>query len=139
MIQDITVSNIRLFEGDEGWKFPLKPLSVFCGTNSSGKSTILKMPVLLAQSQRTQEEDSSNVGRLRCRGGQIDLGNYGSLVSNNNKDFHIQVGLTCRQVVSRSMIDEVRSSMGQKLRRTSTSKAQLDDRVTVVFTPVLIP
>ena len=41
MITAIELENARLFEGG-GWRFDLSPLTVLCGTNSAGKSTVLR-------------------------------------------------------------------------------------------------
>ena len=109
MIENITVGNVRLFEGEKGWSFELKPLTVLCGTNSSGKSTILKMPVLLAQSHRTQEDVGLATGRLRCRGGQVDLGNYEALVSSNDQRRHVQVAITCHHYIDPATVSILRS------------------------------
>jgi len=95
MLDYIELGNIRIFEG-EGWKFPLAPLTVFCGTNSSGKSTILKTLLLLNQNvwvDKTHDRNFiKNYGHLKFAGNQIDLGNYESFVSNNDINLDITLG-----------------------------------------------
>jgi predicted ATPase len=95
MIEELLVSNIRLFEGPDDWRIPLSPLTVFCGTNSAGKSTILKTLLLLCQTH-SDVDAPSRVGRLRLTGGLVDFGGYQSLVSHNKIDQDITFGITRR-------------------------------------------
>jgi len=92
MIDELLLSNIRLFEGPEEWHVPLSPLTVFCGTNSAGKSTILKTLLLLCQTH-SDVDRPSRVGRLRLTGGLVDFGTYQSIVSHNKADQNIMFGL----------------------------------------------
>jgi len=94
MITEIELENVRLFE-DSSWHFSLPPLSVFCGTNNSGKSTILKTLLLLRQSQEIREPRSERQGRLELVGQQVDLGNYSFLVQEGG---NIQTIQTSSQV-----------------------------------------
>jgi len=73
--------------------FKLAPLTVFCGTNSSGKSTILKIFPLLRQSQGIRENAEEESAKLRFKGTQIDLGNYFTFVSNNDVTRTLKLGL----------------------------------------------
>jgi hypothetical protein len=93
MITEIELENVRIF-GGSGWHFSLPPLSVFCGTNNSGKSTILKTLLLLRQSQDIREHSPERQGRLGLVGQQVDLGNYSSLVSHNETHRDILIAIT---------------------------------------------
>ena len=93
MITQVELENIRIFEGSE-WKFSFPLLSCYCGTNSSGKSTILKSLLLLRQSQGIREGQGAAPGWLRFIGSQVDLGNYKSFVSRNANSRDIQIGVT---------------------------------------------
>lgn len=84
MINKIGLKNVRIF--DSNYRFDLVPLSIFCGTNGSGKSTILKMFLLLRQSHGLYEAFGARSGILRFTGGQADLGNYMTLVTDRRKD-----------------------------------------------------
>ncbi|BAZ01127.1 hypothetical protein NIES37_51250 [Tolypothrix tenuis PCC 7101] len=95
MITEIELQNVRIFEGS-GWKFPLLPLSVICGTNSAGKSTILKTILLLRQSQSVRESYGVIEGKLRLVGNQVDLGSYSSFVSNNETRNDVGIALTIK-------------------------------------------
>ena len=86
MINRLEFNNIRLFSNNSA-SFALPKLTVFCGTNSCGKSTILKTILLLQQSQSPLLKQ----GALRFTGEQVDLGNYESFVTNNNVKKHINI------------------------------------------------
>jgi energy-coupling factor transporter ATP-binding protein EcfA2 len=92
MIKGIHIENIRIFEGPD-WRFPLFPLTVFCGTNSSGKSTLLKVLLLLRQSMGIWEGYETERGRLRFVGSQVDFGDYSSAVSHNDIQRDISITL----------------------------------------------
>jgi predicted ATPase len=114
MIEELLVSNIRLFEGPEEWRIPLSPLTVFCGTNSAGKSTLLKTLLLLCQTQSDADAPSRG-GRVRLTGGLVDLGSYKSLVSHNGISKDIMFGITRHDTI------EVRHL--QALLRTRSSES----------------
>jgi len=82
MWKEIGIKNARIFEGKE-FKFSLPDFTVFCGTNSSGKSTILKSILLLRQS----------IDAIRFAGPEVDLGNFSSFVSNNNTYRDLSIAL----------------------------------------------
>lgn len=95
MITSIELENVRIFEG-AGWKFSLLPMTVLCGTNSAGKSTILKALLLLQQSQAIRENYGISQGKLRLVGNQVDLGSYSSFVSNNEIRKNISLSITMK-------------------------------------------
>jgi predicted ATPase len=93
MITQLRIRNIRIFD-DKEWIFDLPSVSVFCGTNSSGKSTILKSLLLLRQTQGVAENFFPRSGILRFIGSQVDLGNYKSFVSHEDISKDIYIGIT---------------------------------------------
>jgi len=108
MIREIGFENVRIFEGS-GWEFPLSPLTVFCGTNNSGKSTLLKVLLLLRQSMGIQESYTYGEGRLRFVGSQVDLGSYSSFVSHNEHQRDISITLTTEGLMPITAFNELRS------------------------------
>lgn len=115
MIEEIVISNMRLFEGNKDWRVPLSPLTVFCGTNSAGKSTILKALLLLCQTQ-SDSDTPNRAGRIRLTGTLLDLGNYRSLISHNDISQDVTVGLTTR--------DEIEARHLQTLLRMGTAAGE---------------
>lgn len=83
MIREIEIENVRIF-GGRAYSFSLPELTVFCGTNSSGKSTILKSILLLRQS----------IEGLRFAGPEVDLGDYSSFVSDRSPHGDVSVAIT---------------------------------------------
>lgn len=94
MIDQIKLQNVRIFD-DKLWVFDLPKVSIFCGTNSSGKSTILKSLLLLRQSQGIGERIAPTRGRLRFVGSQVDLGNYLTFISSEDlsKDMYLSISI----------------------------------------------
>lgn len=89
MIRRISMENVRVFEGN-GWNFTLAPLTVFCGTNSAGKSTIFRTLPLLRQSLSL---DEPRPGRLKFAGNLVDLGSYSAFVSNGDASRNFSISL----------------------------------------------
>jgi energy-coupling factor transporter ATP-binding protein EcfA2 len=103
MITEIALENVRIFQG-AGWSFNLPPLTVICGTNSSGKSTVLKSLLLLRQSQGLRESSEESHGRLRFFGSEVDLGSYQSFVSRNNQSLDITLSLNIKDKIDKSFL-----------------------------------
>lgn len=99
MLKNIFLQNTRLFKA--GTSLELAPLTVLCGTNNSGKSTVLKSILLIRQSQGIKEGNASLPGRLRFTGNQVDLGNYLSFVSDRNFTNDITINFTIQDQISK--------------------------------------
>jgi predicted ATPase len=102
MIQELKLQNIRIFRDEH--TFSLKNLTVFTGTNSSGKSTILKMLPLLRQTQGIRESVEYDDSKLRLKGTQVDLGRYETLVSDNDADKEIGIGVAFSDTIGARVI-----------------------------------
>ncbi len=109
MITKIGLENVRIFDGS-GWEFELAPMSVFCGTNSAGKSTLFKIPLLLRQSQGIRESYGVQSGRLRFVGSQVDLGSYSAFVSHNDITRDMSISLTVLDAMPWPMFKSLRAS-----------------------------
>ncbi len=112
MIEEIQISNVRLFDGSEEWRIPVSPLSVFCGTNSSGKSTILKSLLLLCQTHSLTDIGQQG-GRLRFTGALVDLGSYRSFVSHNQVDRDVVLGVAVRNTVESRDVGHLQQLRGE--------------------------
>jgi predicted ATPase len=114
MIRGIELGNVRIFEGED-WRFDLKPLTVFCGANSAGKSTLLKTLLVLAQSQ-----SQKFAGRLCLAGPRVDFGEYRSFVSHQDVRRKVSMSATVDLMVNSSTIDFIKSKPGSRVRSRST-------------------
>lgn len=103
MIRGIELGNVRIFEGDD-WRFDLQPLTVFCGSNSAGKSTLLKTLLVLSQSQNQKFP-----GRLCLAGPRVDFGEYRSFVSHEDVNRRVFMATTVDVTVSSSTIEFMQS------------------------------
>ena len=112
MITEIQIGNVRLFDGPDEWRIPLSPLSVFCGTNSSGKSTILKSLLLLCQTVSVDDVGQEG-GRIRFSGAMIDLGSYRSFVSHNEIKSDMLIGVTIRNLIENGYLQELDQARAQ--------------------------
>jgi predicted ATPase len=122
MISQVSLRNVRLF-GDEPRAFRLKPLTVFCGSNSSGKSTILKIFPLLRQSQGIRESAEEESGKLRFKGTQVDLGSYSTLVCDNDISRHMHFGMRVAHQASENIVDFIQFLKENKASDFKTNKA----------------
>ena len=106
MLKTIKCENVRLFEGQ--YSFDLEPLTIFCGINSAGKSTIVKLPQILRQSQGIGESYEAEDGQLRLIGSQVDMGTFRSFISNNDVSKDIEIGITNAYGMPKSAIKLLR-------------------------------
>jgi predicted ATPase len=71
-------------------------LTILCGTNSAGKSTIIKALLLLRQTilSRDSSLTKDNQSRLRLSGNMLDLGTFKSFITHNQTDRDLKLGIT---------------------------------------------
>jgi predicted ATPase len=132
MLTSVSVLNVRLF-ADEPRTFRLAPLTVFCGSNSSGKSTILKVLPLLRQSQGIRESAEEESGKLRFKGTQVDLGNYSTLVSNNDTSRQMCFEIRITESVPSRFLSFLNFMMNPKLEKFDAPARSTDDSVDLEF------
>lgn len=125
MITSIELENVRLFDG-KGWTFPISPVTVFCGTNSSGKSTLLKVLLLLKQSIALRDTSESLQGKLVFYSSQADIGNFHSIVTNHDRTRDIVLSVTIEDLVSVNLINYLRSLRNETANQSKERKAELD-------------
>jgi predicted ATPase len=106
MLKSIGLKNVRLFKG-KTYNFALPKLTVFCGTNSCGKSTILRSLLLLRQSQGIFEKYGKREGMLRFTGTHVDLGSYSSFVSDNEINRNIELSLAIEDMMPTDMASRI--------------------------------
>ena len=111
MITEIALRNIRLF-GEQGQVFRLPKLTVFTGTNSSGKSTVLKSLLLLRQTLGISESSGMTPDTLRFVGSQVDLGTYDSFVFSREEHRQINIVIGVQNTLGQSEVEFLRSLPG---------------------------
>lgn len=77
-VKSFKLENIKSFKNSG--EIDLKPITIFVGKNSCGKSSLLRFPVLLAQ---TFKEDV--IAPLLLFGNMIDYGNYDDIVNQHKE------------------------------------------------------
>lgn len=80
MLKSISLENYKCFK--EKTDIDIAPLTVLCGVNSSGKSSILKSLLMLKQSY----ENESSSHSLLLSGDYVDNGSFDDIIYHNNKD-----------------------------------------------------
>ena len=84
MLKSISLENYKCFENLK--PLEVKPLTILCGVNSSGKSSILKSLLMLKQSY----EGSSNINSLALNGAYTNNGYFSDVANNKNEPFIIK-------------------------------------------------
>ena len=79
MLKKIGLNNVRSFKDLKDLE--IKPITVLCGTNSSGKSTILKSLLLWKQTL----ENLSYFDGFQLNGKYTNLGSQEDLLHNNTR------------------------------------------------------
>lgn len=89
-VKNYSIENIKAFRNEAN--IQIKPITVFVGKNSSGKSSLLRFPVVLSQSISSDAETP-----IVLFGKNIDYGNYEDVVFDHNKkgSMHFSVSYEC--------------------------------------------
>ena len=80
MITSISLEKYKSFKNST--TIDLKPLTILCGVNSSGKSSVLKS--LLMMKQTVEKESPYN--QLAFMGNYVDNGYFEDIINNNCED-----------------------------------------------------
>lgn len=88
MLRSLSLKNFKSFETLEELEF--KPITILCGVNSSGKSSILKSILLLKQTMESQQVDT----KLLFNGKMVKLGAFENIVHNHNTSNEMRFTLT---------------------------------------------
>ena len=87
MFKNLSLENFKGFQRLDNLEF--KPITILCGTNSSGKSSILKSILLLKQTMNSQQLDS----RLLLNGKMVKLGSFENIIYAHNTKEEIKFSL----------------------------------------------
>jgi AAA15 family ATPase/GTPase len=80
MLSSLKLENFKGFKGLHDLK--VKPITVLCGTNSCGKSSILQSLLLLKQTKESQNTDQP----LLLNGQYVNLGDIQNIIYGHDKD-----------------------------------------------------
>ena len=85
-IKELSLKNFRAFKNLETFEFA--PITIFCGANNSGKSSILKSLLLLKNSFEKKQ-----LSELYFKGGEHNLGSFQNTVNNRSDCKEISFGV----------------------------------------------
>lgn len=85
MIKSLTIKNIKCFENET---FEFNSLTVLCGANSTGKSTIIQTLLLLRQSYN---EDRFASQEIALMGPYFSIGHLSDLISHNIRESQLVI------------------------------------------------
>lgn len=107
MLKSISLENYKCFK--EKTDIDIAPLTVLCGVNSSGKSSILKSLLMLKQSY----ENESSSHSLLLSGDYVDNGSFDDIVYHNDKD-NIEKNTTFK-ITNTYLIKDTSNEQGKNL------------------------
>jgi len=87
MLKKMSLKNFKNFSTLENLEF--KPVTVLCGVNSSGKSSILKSILLLKQTMESQQIDNC----LSLNGKTVKLGSFKNIIHNHEENSELGFSL----------------------------------------------
>lgn len=82
-------------------KVEIKPITIFIGKNSSGKSSLIRFPMVLKQ---TLEE---SISPLLFYGKYIDYGNYEDIVFNHNEKENVSFSITLDSIELKNLVNQM--------------------------------
>jgi len=89
MLTQIQFSNYRAFKRGQ---FQLKPITIFVGANSVGKTSLLQLPLILKQTASVT--DRNYKAALRLHGREVSIGNPKNFFFNQNTSENFEISLT---------------------------------------------
>ncbi|MEP1932701.1 MAG: AAA family ATPase [Nisaea sp.] len=88
MLRNITFSNYRAFEVGS---YPIKPITIFIGQNSIGKTSALQIPLLLKQTLAIQNQ--AYYSALKVQGREISFGDQINIFRNKDGTRNLSLGI----------------------------------------------
>ncbi|MBB6055921.1 AAA family ATPase [Tolumonas osonensis] len=128
MLDAIGIRNLRSFK--ETTIVNLKPITVFVGKNSSGKSSFLRTLPLLRQSV-----ESNTTGPILWFGRYVDFGEFSEVISNDTKDNTISFIFKYKSALDRNATirfkDEVKNEITLNLTVTAQKQKTTIDNLEI--------
>jgi len=88
MLHSVELQNFKAFRNLNN--LPIKPITVLCGTNSCGKSTILQSILLAKQTSESKQRGQT----LQLNGRFVRLGTFENLVFEKSSNNRVTIGLS---------------------------------------------
>ncbi|WP_223509272.1 AAA family ATPase [Rahnella sp. GSA61A] len=126
MLINYKIENFKSFGTAQSLR--LAPITLICGPNSSGKSSIIQSLLLLKQ---TSESDSL-VGSLSSQGGLINLGDYESFIFKHDiqRELKLEISYTKKQILSEM---KILGSQHDRIVSFGYANAILNEKKSVTF------
>ena len=128
MLTELGLRNFKAFGEDSGaerdgmHRVPLAPITLICGANSTGKSSIIQSLMLLKQSHEARTDANKMPLELVPRGDDdelIDLGSYASLVHGHNTKRDLEIEIATEDSIVRSSLKFLKQDGHANSLRTS--------------------
>ena len=113
MLNQLDLNTFKCFEL---LRLPLSPLTLLCGTNASGKSSVLQSIALLHQTMRDHEWST----RLMLNGSLTKLGTVTDVVDQLTGRGSLDIGLIDQDITCRWKFSGERQDMSLKVNRVET-------------------
>ena len=126
MLNQLDLSTFKCFEL---LRLPLAPLTLLCGTNASGKSSVLQSIALLHQTMRDHEWST----RLMLNGSLTKLGTVTDVVDQLTGRGSFDIGLTDQDINCRWEFSGDRQDMSLKVKRVQAGDIVHDDPAELRF------
>ena len=126
MLNQLDLSTFKCFEL---LKLPLGPLTLLCGTNASGKSSVLQSIALLHQTMRDHEWST----RLMLNGSLTKLGTVTDVVDQLTGRGSFDIGLTDQEITCRWKFSGDRQDMSLRVNSVQTGGIVHDDPAELRF------
>ena len=81
-LSKVRIQNFKSISTDKSQEIQIGPLTILCGENSSGKSTLIQSILLLFQALNEKDE---NTNSLKLNGKLINLGSFKNILHKNNE------------------------------------------------------
>jgi len=120
MIRSLHIKNFKAW-ADSG-HIKLAPLTIFCGNNSSGKSSLAQFMLMLKQT--VESYDRQRVLHLGDDKSLIDLGTYKDLIYNHNSDSNLEFSFSFDALPAIKISDAVKQEI-----RGSYSNLKFDAKI----------
>ena len=130
-MESYSITNIKAFKNRT--EVPIKPITIFVGKNSCGKSSLMRFPVVLSQTV-----SSETTGPLKFYGKLIDYGYYEDVVFNQSTD-PIEFSVSYKIDISETRFkDSDEDTRDIRLAEMRVSLSKQDKRVVIEKNELLI-